>query len=104
MSMAVHPAHHRCRGRRYVESDQLLAIARQAADCAGVVSRAVATLRVHQVGPGWRGLTRARVEQDTWQSCGELDQIIIALHQVEADALRQWRTLVILRQGGEARG
>lgn len=104
MSMGVHPAHHRGREGRHVESDQLLAVARQAADCAGVASRAVATLRAHQVGLGWRGLTRVRVEQDMRRSCGELDQIILALHQVEAEALRQWRTLVILRQGGEARG
>lgn len=87
-----------------MESDQLLSVARQAADCAGVASRVVAILRAHQVGPGWRGLTRARVEQDLRESCGELDQIIVALNAVEADALLQWRALVFLRQAGDLGG
>lgn len=84
-----------------MESDQLLAVARQAADCAGVASRVAATLRAHQVGPGWRGLTRARVDRDLRESCGELDQIVVALHSVEAEALAQWRALVFLGQGGD---
>lgn len=87
-----------------MESDQLLAVARQAADCAGVASRVIDTLGSHQVGPGWRGPTRARVERDLRESCGELDQIIVALHALEAEALSQWRRLLFLRQGGEPGG
>lgn len=83
-----------------MESDQLLAVARQAADCAGVASRVVATLRAYQVGLGWRGLTRVWVEKDILESCRQLDQIIVALHAVEAEALGQWRTLLFLRQAG----
>lgn len=87
-----------------MESDQLLSVARQAADCAAVASRVLATLRAHQVGLSWRGLTRARVEQDLRESCGELDQVIVALHAVEAEALLEWRALVFLRQAGDLGG